>query len=86
MKEIAEDQKSKAAFQFKAAVSDVLYSNFDIYGLGVSIPGSVEVLMELAVLYAKRMRGIDVPINHEIAKAKLRTRGKYAGTRTDQSI
>ena len=74
MTELSEDAKSKAAFQFKASVSEVLYSNFDKYGLGVAIPGTVEVLMELAVLYAKRMRGVDVPISPELAKRKLATR------------
>ena len=74
--ELSEDAKAKAAFQFKASVSGVLYANFDKYGLGVSIPGAVEVLMELAVLYAKRMRGLDVPISPELALAKLRTRTK----------
>ena len=57
MTEITEDAKAKAAFQFKSSVSEVLYSNFDCYGLGVNIPGAVEVITELAVLLSKRDTG-----------------------------
>ena len=75
MIELPEDAKSKAAFRFKAHLRTILQV-FNIYGLGIFIDMVVELVMELAVQYAKVMRGIDVQIDHELAQKKLRSRSK----------
>jgi len=72
---VSEDSKAKAAWQFKRNVSEVL-KVYDMYGMGIFEQGVVEEVMELAVQLAKRFRGIDVPISHELAKSKLKTRHK----------
>jgi hypothetical protein len=73
MKEISEEQKSKAAFQFKGGVREILESVYNMYGYQESqlTTEVIEQIMELAVLYAKRMRGIDVPIAYQVAQKKL---------------
>ena len=71
-----EEVKSKAAFQLKSQLRADLLDVFDIHGMGIFIEGIVELGMELAIQYRKRVNGIDQPIDRHIARAKLRSRSK----------
>ena len=70
-----DDKEQKAVTQFKIGMIGVL-SPFDMYGLGIFIPGAIEEATELMLQTRKRLNGIDEPISLELAKRKLKTRRK----------
>ena len=78
MTELSEGQKAKAAFQLRRAMRGLLESVYNMHGYQDPdlTTGVVDNLVEISVQYAKVMRGIDVQIDHELAKRKLMARRK----------
>ena len=74
MTEITEDAKAKAAYQFRTAAVAILDDAYPMYGYKQQNPDVAIQMLELALLFAKRMRGQDVPIDHKLAAEKLRQR------------
>ena len=75
MKLTPEEQEQKDATQFKMGMSGIL-EPLDLYGQGIYFHEIIEQAMELAILYNKRRRGMDVPLTLEAAKAMVTSRKK----------
>ena len=75
MTELSEDQKAKAFGQFMLNLNPI-FEPFMMYGLQDLVPGAKQEIGELGLLFAKRMRGRDVPIDHQTARSKARSRKK----------
>lgn len=73
---ITEEAKAKAAFQFKSGLRKILESVYDMHGYQNNelTTQVIEQVTDLAVLFAKRMRGEDVPITNDLAEARSRRR------------
>ena len=61
---LSDDEYAKAITQLTLQVGGVL-GVFDLYGLGVFIPGAMGEIVRLAEDFGLRVRGIDKPISLE---------------------
>ena len=71
MTELTEEQKAKAVGQLRLGLTNILQP-FMKYGFQEKheLPYAIDVIIELAIDFGKRYRGIDVPIHPERARAK----------------
>ena len=74
MDKIPVDKYKKLRFQTKGQMSGILYSLFDMYGLGLYIPDAAENLMVVAELFCENVRGDEKPITVEMVKHRRRTK------------
>ena len=70
---VSDPQYAKAKFQFRAHVNEVLRV-FDMYGMGIEIPGALEQIWRLTEDFSLRVRGVDKPIDINLIRGKLRWR------------
>ena len=72
MNKIPADKYKKLRFQAKSQMEGILYSLFDMYGLGLYIPDTSENLMVIAQLFCENVRGDEKPITVEMVKHRRR--------------
>lgn len=58
---IPEEEYKKAKGQLRLQLSGV-FEPFNLYGMGIYIPGAIDEVIELVEQFGKRIRGKDVPI------------------------
>jgi len=67
---IDDDDYNKARWQYMSSVRKLLKDQFDIYGLGVFIDGSVDEIWKLTEDWGMRIRGLDKPISIDYIRRK----------------
>ena len=64
---LSDEEYQKAVTQLSMQITGV-FEPFDVYGLGVFIPGAVKEAVKLAEDFGLRIRGLDHPISIDIVR------------------
>ena len=64
---LSDEDYAKAVGQFRIQLNGV-FEPFNLYGLGVHIPGAIEEITKLTEDFGLRVRGMDKPISLEMIR------------------
>jgi hypothetical protein len=73
---LPDDEYKKAIGQFGMQIGALLTENFDLYGMGIYIPGAQTEIIKLAEDFGLRIRGEDKPISLEYVRRKKKKEKK----------